>query len=383
MYKKKLTGLRAHVGEHSGMAAQGSNTGRGESKTEPTPQARLRECRNFLNSILQNINVLCEAGFCFSTATYLRLDQNRAQVAVLESLQLGRVAQLEDLINELKTPLEILRRLDRACKDLLGDCLVPSTSQVAGSIALVSLRLLDLFLVSHVCSHMGDLGSLMINNTSIGRKFHISSRASSIAELSVPVDTGTMAFSRRTLKCLNRFLCGQQVWVLHSSHMDPRDTTELFLSTDPDTFADVWGPMWKITSQGKPMEILRYDLDHGSVVPFSLISGSGESTVKIEPSEELCHWIPNCELEKFEKAWTKTAPPQICHSRLLIGACLHSVVPNPKDCYCNMTAVNKGFIDRGHRRQIGSSPVRWATESVAIGTTIGGGGLGLPVFQYS
>lgn len=298
-------------------------------------------------------------------------------------MKLDKVAQLEDWIDETKTSLENLRKLDRACKDLLGDCLVPSTPLEAGNIALTSLRLVDLFLVSHVCSHMGDLGTLMRKDTSVGRKFQISSQASSMTELSAPLELGTMTFSRRTLKCLNGFLCGEQVWVLHGPHMDPLDPTELFLSTAPDTFADAWGPMWKITNQGKPMEILRFDLDHGSVVPFSLISESGRSTVKTEPNEELCHWIPNSELEKFEKAWVNTAPPQIGHSRLLIGACRHSVVPNTEKCYCNLTAVNKGFIGKGYRRPIGSSPARWATQSVAMGTTIGGSGLGVPSFQYS
>lgn len=66
------------------------------------------------------------------------------------------------------------------------------------------------------------------------------------------------------------------------------------------------------------MEILRYDLDHGSVVPFSLISESGGSSVRTEPNEELCYWIPNSELEKFEKALANTTPPQIGHSRLLL-----------------------------------------------------------------
>jgi hypothetical protein len=227
-YRKKRAGLQAHVGGYSGFAAQRSNIGRGDTKTKPTPTSRLQECQKFLTCILGNITVLRDAGFSSSTATYLRIDRTRTQVAFLESVKLDELAQLEGWIDETKTSLE-----------LLGDCLVLSTLLETGNIALMSLRLFDLFLVSHVCSHMGDLGTLMRKGTSVRRKFQISSQASSMTELSVPLETGTMSFSRRTLKCLNGFLCSEQVWVLHGPCMDPLDSTELFLSTDPDTFADV------------------------------------------------------------------------------------------------------------------------------------------------
>jgi hypothetical protein len=139
-----------------------------------------------------------------------------------------------------ETSSENLRRLDSTCTDLFGDHLVPSIQPTAGNIAIMSLRILDFALVSHVCSHMCDMGRLMSKDTSIGRKFYISSQASSIIDWSVPLETGTVSFSRRTLKCLNGFLCGEQVWVLHGANTDPTDSTELFLSTTPDTFADVW-----------------------------------------------------------------------------------------------------------------------------------------------
>ena len=382
-YKAKLTGLQTHVCRESAIAQHDLKIGRRDTKTNPTPSFLHKECQKLLTRILRNVAVLRDAGFCTSTATFLRIDPSRPQVAFLEIIELDKIDQLEDWIDKTKTSLENLRRLDSACKDLFGDSLIlPTSPPTAGNIAITSLRLLDLFLVSHVCSHIGDIGCLMGKNTSIGRKFQISDKANSMVDLSVPPEPGIMSFCRRTLKCLNGFLCGEQVWVLHGPDIDPMDSTELFLSTAPDTFADVWGPMWKIINRGKPMEILRYDLEHGSVVPFSLISGSDRHSVMTQPNEELCHWIPNDELEKFDRV-AITCPPQIAHPRLLIGACRHSVTPNTENCYCNLTDVNKKFVSKGYRRILGSSPTKWVTESMTVGTTAGGAGLGAPAIHLS
>ena len=382
-YKAKLKGLQSLVCRESGIAQESLKTGSGDTKTDHSPAFLLQECQKFLTWILRNVTVLREAGFCSSTATFLRIDPKRTQVAFLESVDLDKIALLETCIDESKTSLESLRRLDSACKDLLVDHLLSSTPPTAGNIAITCLRLLDLVLVSHVCSHMGDLGCLMSKDIAMGRKFQISSQASKMVDLSVPSEPGTMSFSRRTLKCLNGFLCGEQVWVLHGPDINPMDSSELFLSTTPDAFADVWGPMWKITHTGKPLKILRYDLEHGSIVPFSMISGNGRHFVRTELNEELCHWISNSELEKFERALAITSVPQICRPRLLIGACRHNVIPNTEQCYCNLTDVNNRFVSKGYRRIIGSSPRKWVTESKTVGTTVGGAGLGTPTIQYS
>ena len=383
-YKAKLTGLQGHVCRESGIAQQQNwKIGRSGTNTNLAPGILLQGCQKFLTLILRNVTVLRDAGFCSSTVTFLQIDPKRTQVAFLEPVELDKIAQLDDCLDEEATSLENLQRLDSACKDLLGDHLVSSTPPPIGHIAMTFLRLLDLVLVSHVCSHIGDLGGIMNDDSSLGRKFHISSQASTLVDSSIPAEPGTMSFSRRTLKCLNGFLNGEQVWVLHGPDIDPMDSSELFLSTTPDAFADVWGPMWKINDAGKSMGILRYDLGHGSIVPFSLISGNGQHSVKTESNEELCHWIPNSELEKYERALVITSLPQICRPRLLIGACRHNVVPNTEQCYCNITDIYNGFISKRYRREIGSSSTRWATESRTVGATTGGTGLGLPTFQYS
>jgi hypothetical protein len=382
-YKAKLRGLQTYICRESAIAQQGLKIGRSDAKTNLTSDSLVSECQKFLTCIQQNSAALRDAGFCSSTATFLQIDPNRTQVAFLRSVELDKVAQLGSCIDETKASLDNLGVLDSACKDLLGDYLLSATPSIPGSCAILSLRVLDLVLVSHVCSHMGDFNYWMSEDNSTNQKFQISSQAGSMVKSFVPLQRGTMSFSRRTLKCLNGFLCGEQVWVLHGPNIDPMDSTELFLSTTPDAFADVWGPMWKITNAGKPMEILRYDLEHGSVVPLSLSSGSRGHSVRAELNEELCHWIPNSELEEFERASANTSPPQIIYPRLLIGACRHSVTPNTEKCYCNLTNANDRFVSNRYRRIVGSSAVKWVTESKTMGTAAGGAGVGAPTIQYS
>lgn len=181
-----------------------------------------------------------------------------------------------------------------------------------GDRAITFLRVLDLVLVSHTSSHVGDFDSWISKSASSTPRFIISSQSCAIITNSVPLDKFTTQLSRRTLKCLNGFLSGKKVWVLHGPGMDPDDLTDLYLSTAPDDFANVWGPMWKITNVGSPKETLRYDFEHGSVVPISVQSESCGQTpiaVSAEPDEELCHWIPVKALEEFERSFANTPLP--------------------------------------------------------------------------
>jgi hypothetical protein len=339
----------------------------------------LQECQGFLTCIQQNITVLRDAGFCSSTATFLQVDPKRTEIAFLRSIELDKIARLGAHIDVTKTSLDNLGLFDNTCKGVLDDYLGPSTPLTTDHFAMNSLRVLGLVLVSHVCSHMGDFDSWMSRNTSPNQKFQISSKAINIIRSSVPSQAGTMSFSRRTLKCLNEFLCGKQVWVLHGPNVDPKDSTELLLSTTPKALEEVWGPLWEIRNLGKPEEILRYDLVHGSLVPVSVIPESRETSVQVELNEELCHWIPQNELTGFERTLPSIPRPRINQPYLLIGTCLRVVASSPGDCHVDLTEANNKFVGQTNRRiVVSSSPVRWMTESKSVGTAASGGGLCAP-----
>lgn len=322
-YKANLRGIQAQVCRESAAAQEILETRTSDAETNITPDSRFQECQKIFECIQQNIAVLQNAGFCISAATFLQIGSNRTRVTFLRSFDLDKVAHLGRCIDKTKTSLENLGVLDSGCEDLLHGCLAASTPPVNGDCAIIFLQVLDLVLVSHVYSHMEDFDHLS-KYTSTTKKFQISSQGSGIIYDSVLSEKGTMNFFRRTFKCLDGFLCSQQVQVLHGPDIDPKDLTELFLSTTLDAFADVWGPMWKITNAGRPMEILWYDLEHGSVVPTSLLSGKFGYAMAAELDEELCHWIPNNRLKQFERTLASTSP-QITHLRLIIGACVRSI----------------------------------------------------------
>lgn len=382
-YKTKLRGLQTHICQKSAIAQLSSKSPAVTFKPDVTPDAQFQECLRILQCIWHNCTVLRNSGFCSATATFLQIDPNRTDVAFLRSVELNKVLQLRSCIIDTDMSSKNLRALDVACTEILGSYLKPSHILKVGEFAIISLRVLDLALISHASSHVSDFYRWISEGTSIDQKFQISAQGSSIIDASALSEGGSLCFSRRTLKCLNGFLCGEKVWVLHNPNIDAMDPTELYLSTTPNAFADVWGPAWEITNAEEPREILRYDLEHGSIVPLGLIFGSDDHSVKAQPNEELCHWIPNSKLEDFNKSPAGTIPPQISKPHLLIGACHHSVTPNPENCYCNLTEANDRFISSRYRRIMGSSPVRWATASKTIGTAAGGAGVGAPTIQYS
>ena len=91
---------------------------------------------------------------------------------------------------------------------------------------------------------------------------------------------------RLRLKCLDAFLGGRDVWVFkHKSVSLPKKP--LYISTDIETFADVWGPVWKVTDKASQVSVRRYNVGGGSI--FASIF---DSTIHppLQKDERLCHW---------------------------------------------------------------------------------------------
>lgn len=69
-------------------------------------------------------------------------------------------------------------------------------------------------------------------------------------------------------------------------------SNDLYLATDIETFADVWGPVWKVADQFRPELIAKYNVRGGSIVPWPYDS---DIHPKLRSNERLCHWKPNDE----------------------------------------------------------------------------------------
>lgn len=377
-YKTKLRGLQTHVWNESAIGQQDLRAGIQEDEPSLTLDSQLQESLGILACIQHNIAFLRNSGFCNSYATILQIDPARTQVALVRLVDLDKVARLGKCIDNTNTSSENLTQLMLGCIDLLGELWF----SLGSDSAIFGLQVLDLVLVTHVYSHVGGFNGAVIKDTSTTQIFRISDRVSRVVTDPGKLEKGIIRFCRRTLKCLNGFLNGEQVWVLHGYDTDPMDSTKLWLSTAPDAFADIWGPMWAVTNRGRPNEILRYDLEHGSVVPAGPTSRSRECLVEATSTEDICHWISNNELRELEKNSDFASLPQITQPQLLIGAGVHNVTENTA-CSCDLTNVKRHFESSRFLRVPGSLPGRWVTDSKTVGTTAGGASVGAPAIQYS
>ena len=93
---------------------------------------------------------------------------------------------------------------------------------------------------------------------------------------------------RLKLRCLSAFLEDREVWVFD-------DTMEqcvppLYLATDIETFADVWGPVWKVADLTRPGSTAKYNVGGGSILPWRF---DASIHPKLKAGERLCHWTSN------------------------------------------------------------------------------------------
>lgn len=91
---------------------------------------------------------------------------------------------------------------------------------------------------------------------------------------------------RLRLKCLDAFLGGRNVWVFKHESV-PLPKKPLYISTAIETFADVWGPVWKVTEKVSQAPVKRYNVGGGSI--FASVFDS-RIHPPLQEGERLCHW---------------------------------------------------------------------------------------------
>ena len=93
------------------------------------------------------------------------------------------------------------------------------------------------------------------------------------------------------LQCRAPFLDHRDVWVF----CDELPTTEChyYVSTDIETFADVWGLVWKVRHPRDHDMVVKHNVGGGFIVPWP------EDTAPHLPlgvHQRLCHWKSNVDL---------------------------------------------------------------------------------------
>ena len=104
----------------------------------------------------------------------------------------------------------------------------------------------------------------------------------------VPEHSRSLQYMRRGLNCLAAFFQEHDVWVLAMEEV----SNGLYLATDIETFADVWGPVWKVLDQFRPGLVAKYNVRGGSIVPWP---SDPDIHLKLRSNERLCHWKSNAE----------------------------------------------------------------------------------------
>lgn len=112
------------------------------------------------------------------------------------------------------------------------------------------------------------------------------------------VQSGTgLQLRRQKMKCLAEFFEGRDVWVF--GRFSSQDLRSSYLSADIVTFADVWGPVWKVMDKTTEKVVTRYNVGGGSIVPWPY---NPDIHPYLKPNERLCHWQSNAAAISFKKA---------------------------------------------------------------------------------
>ena len=98
----------------------------------------------------------------------------------------------------------------------------------------------------------------------------------------------SLQYVSRGLNCLAGFFERHPVWILASGKV----SNDLYLAADIETFADAWGPVWKVVDQSQPELIAKYNVNGGSIVPWP---SNPDIHPKLRSNERLCHWKSNDE----------------------------------------------------------------------------------------
>ena len=178
------------------------------------------------------------------------------------------------------------------------------------------LEILDLIVISYAYAHVDDVSHDFPEIKDYGKYLPTEGLESADSSDDEP-RLGPVQLQMLPLSCLAKYLRDRKVLVFGSaSEISPR--SELYLSTNIQTFADVWGPVWQVHDPKYPEVIVRYNSGGGSIVPW-------KHNFKKHPgmldNERLCHWKEDFEDMSSEiEDGVGDEPGFVQNAQLLIGA---------------------------------------------------------------
>ncbi|KAL9064524.1 MAG: hypothetical protein Q9157_007798 [Trypethelium eluteriae] len=277
----------------------------------------LLESRNLMLAIVSNIERMKNARFCQNSINVLTVDKARPQVARLTEIQLDLIFRLYEAIEIAMSKIarvaragnfrigpdawKHLQSITTECENLLVKLKLPP-AQAQVSIWRKAIMVLDLAVVSYCGAHTERFDEKFLDEDLDLAKITTAWSYDRICADGIMI-------RRRQLCCLDGFLGDRPVWVLQSQALWA-DSRDLYLSTDINQFADIWGPIWAVKpSEGSDM-IVKYNAGPGSI----LACVANRDSPPIEDGEVLCHWY------RHDEEPDRASFDLLTGSRLLIGA---------------------------------------------------------------
>jgi hypothetical protein len=341
--------------------------------------------------VTSNLKRMKQANYCSETFNIMVLEKQRPNVARLVGISLNSVTVFSDkvanlLLREGNLSLHQARAFLRSCYDFLLaiDLDIPAFQDSYGYYSAGNIW------YSYVRSREAVLSAIMYATRVIGYLLDIATvsfcgahlepfdevyfdKISPISHYRLPCDAQCAAIDLqlRTFQCLEGFLQGRQVWVFSSTEVDYTDVfpnKPLYLSTTPDEFANVWGPMWKSTSPRDLGTTLRYMVSPGFIIPWSRTPGQPA----LLPNEVHCHWTKDSYY--IDSILSQTIHGRI--ERLLIGA--HSTLLKNRSCRPNKRDFFSIMSRKMALKDLGFKHGSWAIGPVNVSAAVNTSAL-LPV----
>ncbi|KIW18855.1 hypothetical protein PV08_03144 [Exophiala spinifera] len=315
-----------------------------------------------LCDILNTLSELTAAKFCEGSYSVL-VQHSKPGIA---ELVLVRRSDLEDVKGSLERGIDEIAGRENSLESimwryivapicgLLGRLCFPTSTDLfrswSPSLALCRMTclLLDLTLITYVGSHatdfQQDLGYFENNIAIKGNLEQISG----------------FRCIRRRLACLDGFLDSNMVWVFErlgpeapeANVVDSPNLTPLSLLCEMSTFADLWGPVWSVSS-GKSRGVQRYAVSKG------FIAAVGEKGSSVVENAVPCHWyampMSKTELDNVGKQAFNE------HDKLLIGTFLETNL----NCTYNLDKFQSDYHTA--MAPMGTSEASWRPDTRTLG----------------
>jgi len=351
----------------------------------------IADAHRVVYKVVLNLKRMKQANYFSETFNILVLETQRPNVACLVGISLRSVTVFSEkianlLLSEGHLSLHEARAFLRSCYEfLLATGLdIPAFRDSYGYYSDRHVR------YSYVRSREGVFSAIMYATRAIGYLLDIATisfcgahlepfdevyfeRNSPTGHYRIPcgADGATIDLQPRTFQCLEGFLQGRPVWVFSSTDADYSGFSSnkpLYLSTTPDEFANVWGPMWKSISPLDPGTTLRYMVSPGFIIPWRRTPGQPA----LLPNEVHCHWTKdNYDIDSI---LSQTIHGKV--ERLLIGA--HPILVKNLSCQPNKQKFFSTMSRREALKDLGLNHGSWALGPVNVSAAVSSSAL-LPI----